>query len=208
MNDVRETTTNSEFLPTNQGDTMNAIQFDLGGGASLALPADVVAQRLIEGLRAKTSHTTTPRPRIGEYLAGQGGIYVGDILGDDGVLYGLVTSQEEDIGSAKWGPDGTLDLSQWDGLCNTNALRDKSPAAKLASGYERDGHADFYLPAQRELIVALANVPRLFGKDSWYWTSTPRSDCFAWAVDFEYGLVSFLDRNLEFRVRPFRRFSH
>lgn len=183
---------------------MNAIQFDLGGGASLALPADVVAQRLIEGLRAKPNHTTTPRPRIGEYLAGQGGIYVGGILGDDGVLYGLVTAQEEDIGRAKWGPDGTLDLSQWDGLSNTNALRDKSPAAKLASGYERDGHADFYLPAHRELIVSLANVPGLFGKESYYWTSTPRSDCFAWAVGFESGLVTSTSRCNEFRVRPFR----
>ncbi|THF54660.1 DUF1566 domain-containing protein [Pseudothauera rhizosphaerae] len=186
---------------------MNTIQFELGGGASLALPAHIVAQRLIESLQTAQQPPSAGRSRIGEYLTGQGGVYVGDIHGDDGVLYGLVTAQEEDIGSATWGPSGALDLSQWDGLSNTNALRE-SPAAKLASNYERDGHCDFYLPARRELMVALANVPHLFGKEGWYWSSTPRGDDYAWAVDFEYGRVLTSHRDYEFRVRPFRRFTH
>lgn len=187
---------------------MNAIQFDLGGGASLALPADIVAQRLIDALRAKPNYAPGSRPRIGEYLADQGGIYAGDILGDDDVLYGLVAAEEEDTGSAKWGDERELNLSQWDGLSNTNALRDRCPAAKLAAGYERDGHADFYLPARRELIVAQANIPQLFGAESWYWTSTPHGESLAWAVDFEHGHVGLNDRRDEFRIRPFRRFTH
>lgn len=187
---------------------MSTIQFDLGGGVKLALPAHVVAQRLIESLQAvHQHHPVAPRPRIGQYLVGQGGIYVGDILGDDGVLYGLIAAQEEDVGEAAWGPIGVLSLSEWDGLSNTSALRE-SPAAKLAGDYERDGHCDFYLPARRELMVALANVPHLFGKEGRYWTSAPRSDAYAWAVVFEYGYVRDYFRDYEFRVRPFRRFTH
>lgn len=190
---------------------MNTIQFELGGGVSLALPADLVAQRLIEGLRTQpqpSAPALVQHPKIGEYLAGQGGIYVGDILGDDGTLYGLIAATEEDVGKATWGQSGALPLPEWDGLSNTTFLRDRSPAAKLASDYERDGHCDFYLPARRELMVALANVPHLFGKESWYWTSTPYGENAAWAVVFEYGYVYYGHyRSREFRVRPFRRFT-
>ncbi|USY26678.1 DUF1566 domain-containing protein [Alcaligenes sp. 1735tsa3] len=184
---------------------MNTLQFDLGGGAMLALPTHTVAEKLISSLK----QTTAPAPgrrKIGEYLAGQGGIYAGDIQGDDGVLYGLIISQPKDVGTAAWGPDGRLDLSDWDGLSNTNTLRDKYPAAKLASDYEADGHCDFYLPSRREMMIALANVPDLFEKSSWYWTSSLRGS-YPWAVAFEDGNVSYNDRGIEFRVRPFRRFA-
>lgn len=191
---------------------MNTIQFELGGGALLALPADTVAERLIASLREKahplSSPTTRARHQIGEYTSGQGGIYLGNIRGDDGTVYGLVMSREEDIGKAAWGKDGSLDLSAWDGLTNTNSLLDRCPAAKLANEYEADGHCDFYLPSRREMMVALANVPHLFGKDSWYWTSSPRTESYAWAVDFEYGCVGYGNRGSEFRVRPFRRFTY
>lgn len=187
---------------------MSTIQFDLGGGVKLALPAHIVAQRLIESLQVMNLQPPARRHQIGEYLAGQGGIYVGDILGDDGVMYGLITATEKDIGKAEWGPNNTLDLSQWDGLSNTIALRDQSPAARLASDYASDGHTDFYLPARRELIVAAANVPRLFGDESWHWTSTQCRESSAWAVDFKDGYVHDDDRGHEFRVRPFRRFVH
>lgn len=187
---------------------MTIIQFDLAGGARVDLPADIVAQRLIERLQDQSKTILASRPRIGEYLHGQGGIYVGDILGSDGVLYGLVTGTEMDIGRAKWGPDGERDLSDWDGLSNTKRLRNESPAAKLASDYERDGHADFYLPARRELLIAAANVPHLFGKDGWYATSTPCGSGSAWVVDFEDGSVYVGGRLDEFRVRPFRSIIH
>lgn len=188
---------------------MTTIQFELGGGASLALPADVVAARLIDCLSSHQAPAilTNARPRIGQKLAGQGGIFVGDILGDDENLYGLIASVEADVGKAKWGPEGARDLSEWDGLGNTNRLCNESPAAKLASEYERDGHCDFYLPARREMMVALANAPGIFAKEGWYWTSTPRLEGYAWAVGFEYGTVTSDYRHYEFRVRPFRRFT-
>lgn len=189
---------------------MNTIQFDLGGGAVLALPAATVAEKLIGSLQQASAPTQAPaavRHRVGECLPSQGGTYAGDILGDDGVLYGLVIAEPKDVGKAVWGADGERDLSEWDGLGNTNRLRNECPAAKLASDYEADGHCDFYLPSRREMMVALANVPHLFEKADWYWTSTPRLSSYAWAVDFEFGHVSDYGRSHEFRVRPFRRFA-
>lgn len=184
---------------------MNTVQFDLGGGAVLALPTSTVAEKLIGSLKQATT-PVAGRHKIGEYLSGQGGIYIGDIRGDDGVLYGLIIAEPADVGTAAWGPEGDLDMSAWDGLVNTNALSEKYPAAKLAGDYEADGHCDFYLPSRREMMIALANVPDLFEKSSWYWTSSLRGS-YPWAVDFEDGLVLCLVRHHEFRVRPFRRFA-
>lgn len=153
--------------------------------------------------------TTVSRHKIGQYLEGQGGIFVGDFLAGDGSTFGLISSAEEDIGSATWGPEDELpDLTDWDGLTNTAALLDTCPAAKLAAGYTRDGHNDFYLPAQRELQLASANIRHLFGKAGWYATSTPYIRAYAWAVDFEYGTTFNYYRGLDFRVRPFRRFIY
>lgn len=149
------------------------------------------------------------RPRIGEYWPDQGGIYAGDFRADDGTVYGLIVADcGEDVGRASWAPDGERDLSDWDGLDNTQRLRNECPAAKLANDFRADECADFYLPARRELMLAAANVPHLFGKESWYWTSTPRMASYAWAVDFENGYVTPNLRFLEFRVRPFRRFIY
>lgn len=148
-------------------------------------------------------------PQIGEYWEGQGGIYVGDFRSGAGSVYGLIVGAEEDIGRARWAPEGDMpDLTDWDGLANTAALVESCPAAKLAAGYTRDEHSDFYLPARRELHLAAANVPDKFGKESWYWSSTPYSGSYAWAVDFEHGRTLSLNRHHEFRVRPFRRFIY
>lgn len=150
-------------------------------------------------------------PEIGEYWHGQGGFYAGDMRADDGTVYGLILADcdvAKDAGRASWGPEGQLALSEWDGLANTLALGGEYPAAKLAAGHAADGHSDFYLPARRELQLACATVPHLFGADSWYWSSTPRSESFAWAVVFETGSASNRDRLHEFRVRPVRRFVY
>ena len=149
------------------------------------------------------------RPQIGDYWDGQGGIYAGDFRGGDGSVYGLIVGAEEDIGRARWAHEGDMpNLTDWDGLANTAALVESCPAAKLAAGYTRDEHSDFYLPARRELHLAAANVPDKFGKSSWYWSSTPYSGSYAWAVDFEDGYTHDDYRYREFPVRPFRRFIY
>lgn len=187
---------------------MTTIQINLGGGASIALPADLAVKQLIEQLQNSAAQATCKHYTIGERVPGQGGIFAGDIRGDDGVPYGLIIPDKEDIGRAKWGQDGARNLSSWDGLVNTNRLRIQCPAAKLASDYEADGHVDFYLPSRREMMVAAANLPHLFGKESYYWTSTPYGSSRAWCVDFELGFVDVSSRYSEFRVRPFRRFIY
>lgn len=162
---------------------------------------------------------TTPQPAaahtslatIGEYWPEQGGIFVGDFRADDGTVYGLIVADcgtAKDIGRARHCENGERDLSQWDGLDNTQRLKNGCPAALLASQHTADGHADFYLPARRELQSACANVPHLFGPEDWYWSSTPYGEHTAWAVDFERGYTNNFRRFSEFRVRPFRRFIY
>lgn len=151
------------------------------------------------------------RPAIGDYWPGQGGYYAGDMRGDDGTVYGLIVADcgdTKDAGSANWAPDGERDLSSWDGLDNTRRLLNECPAAKLATSHAADEHKDFYLPARRELQLAAANVPHLFGDENWYWSSTHYGQSTAWAVDFEDGYTNDNDRRSEFRVRPVRRFIY
>ncbi|MFY3577311.1 hypothetical protein ACOTI8_31940, partial [Achromobacter xylosoxidans] len=67
----------------------DTIQLDLGGGSRLEVPARIAFEALFE--RLSSTPTRLSRPAlIGATLPGQGGIYAGDILGDDGTVYGLV----------------------------------------------------------------------------------------------------------------------
>lgn len=154
---------------------------------------------------------TSTLPAIGDYWLEQGGFFAGNFLDDDGRIYGLIVSNcgtAQDAGRARHCEAGERDLSQWDGLGNTQRLKNACPAAMLASQHTADGHTDFYLPARRELQLACANVPHLFGTESWYWSSTPYGESTAWAVGFEHGNTYDNTRRYEFRVRPFRRFIY
>ncbi len=194
--------------------TINNPTFNFHAGPPALASALVVA--LLRGDEQDEPDANAPvaaqaaagRPAIGEYWEGQGGIFAGDFRSGDGPIYGLIVAPEQDIGRAGWGPNGERDLSDWDGLDNTRRLGSECPAAKLAAGYTRDEHSDFYLPARRELQLGAANLHDTFGMESWYWTSTPRAEHFAWAVDFERGYTSGSSRVDEFRVRPFRRFIY
>lgn len=180
------------------------------GGLRLEIPASTLLGALSSYLASRPAQPVH-QAKIGEYLPGEGGIYAGDILGDDGVVYGLVAAAEDLSGVYTWGPDdGERQASDWDGLVNTTALlrHDKShPAARAAKAYSADNHADFYLPAKREMQIIAANLPHLFLPKP-YWTSTPYGSCYAWAVDFEHGGVRHWRRSSEFRVRPVRRFTY
>ncbi|CAB3959425.1 hypothetical protein LMG7053_05918 [Achromobacter ruhlandii] len=180
------------------------------GGLRLEIPASTLLGALSSYLASRPAQPVH-QAKIGEYLPGQGGIYAGDILGDDGTVYGLIVSSEDLDGVYAWGPeDGEREASSWDGLVNTNTLLNHGKshaAARAAKAYSADGHADFYLPAKRELQIIAANLPHLFQPKP-YWTSTPYGSTSAWAVVFEYGFVHFWNRGYEFRVRPVRRFTY
>lgn len=142
-------------------------------------------------------------PEIGKEC--HGGFYVG-IIGGFHIISALddiapvkFALGDEDIKGAK---------SAIDGPANTAALlgaKIEHPAAEHASAYRGCGADDWYLPSQRELTLALATVPDLFEKDGLYWSSTQLSPRHAWAIGFEHGLDGHWRKDLEFRVRPFRR---
>lgn len=180
------------------------------GGLRLEIPASTLLGALSSYLASRPAQPVH-QVKIGAYLPGEGGIYAGDILGDDGTVYGLVLSSDDLDGTYNWGPeDGERQGSDWDGLVNTNVLLRHGhahPAARAAKAYSADGHADFYLPAKRELQIIAANLPHLFQPKP-YWTSTPYGPYFAWAVSFELGIVGGWYRGDEFRVRPVRRFTY
>lgn len=119
---------------------------------------------------------TLPAP-IGAELGG--GIYVGPHFQPDGSVRHLVAAPES-LGDHKW-----------------------EAAQVKAKAYRGGGFDDWFLPDTNALTVALLNARGRFNK-AIHWASTPYDEGNAWAVDFEYGYVSFLNRGYEFRVRPFR----
>lgn len=152
---------------------------------------------------------TTDVPPIGAEWPGQGGINGGLFRGRDGQPDYYLIWAKEDAKDLKWGGYGSESesASKWDGLANTQALiaEDGHPAAEYAVSVTADGHADFYLPSQAELMMAWANVPELFSKE-WYWSSTQYSSSYAFFTSFPGAYTVTSGKLSEFRVRAVRRF--
>ena len=149
-------------------------------------------------------------PRLGTYWEGQGGIYVGVMPGIDGGRdYHLIASVDEGV-DLEWGPSGKRIEgadSKRDGSANTLALLGSGyphPAAAWASKYTKDGHTDFYLPAQRELNLCYATCAEKFEKDL-YWSSTQHSAAWAWCQYFSNGGQISHRQDFRLRARAVRR---
>ena len=69
-----------------------------------------------------------------------------------------------------------------------------------------DGHADFYLPARRELRLAWTSCPELF-TEGWHWSSTQNSARSAWCQYASDGLQTTDGKHNPGRVRAVRRFK-
>lgn len=178
----------------------------------LTLPSGNEAQFLgIMGERAapgQTQGTLTP-PAMGEYWPGQGGRFIctmpalfampaRHLIVGDGEAEDLTFGPSTDVPGAK---------SHICGAVNTAALlaSDKAhPAAKWASEYTADGHADFFLPAKLDMVMAHLCAPQLFKTSGWYWTSTQDSRNGAFVQDFEYGYSGWTSKDGKHRVRAFR----
>ncbi|SFY34431.1 DUF1566 domain-containing protein [Azotobacter vinelandii] len=151
-------------------------------------------------------------PPLGEYWPGEGGHNAGLVRGENGArnYYLIVPSGPAAEFKAAWGGYGSKTTgasSASDGLANTQALladNEEHPAASFAAGFTADRHSDFYLPSRRELQVAEANVPKLFGA-GWHWSSTQSSACTAYGVSFSDGYQYYGAKTDEARVRPVRR---
>lgn len=151
-------------------------------------------------------------PRVGTVWEGQGGIYVGVMTGENGAPnYHLIASADEGI-ELEWGPYGKLIEgadSTRDGIANTKALlasKHAHPAAKWAAEYTKDGHSDFYLPAQRELNLCYATVAEQFSKN-WCWSSTQFSANYAWGQGFGGGSQYGASKDYSYRARAVRRIT-
>lgn len=149
-------------------------------------------------------------PIPGDYWVGQGGIYAGIMPALDGARpYHLILSVDEvaDVVWGSYGHDEDEATSRHDGLENTRALiesKQDHPAALWAELYEKDGHTDFYLPAQRELNLAYATCAENFEK-AWYWSSTQYSAYGAWGQTFVDGNQGTAYKDLAGRARAVRR---
>lgn len=159
---------------------------------------------------ASRSSAPSDIPALGAYWPGQGGLNGGLVHahGDVPAHYKIIA--KEDVGAHAWGPRGKESgaISKTDGMANTIELcggDDKYPAASACAEYQADGHHDFYLPACAELYHCWVNVPDLFAKDCYYWSSSQRSAHYAFFMHFADGYQINDDEDYELRVRPVRR---
>lgn len=159
---------------------------------------------------------TAPRPvRIGEYWAEEGGVLAGLMRGENGKPdYFLIvpTDPAAEIESIEWGGKDKNEenaCSEFDGQANTLALavdnEIEHPAAQWAHELAIGKFDNFYLPSRRELALMYANVPELFKKGAWYWSSTQYSEASAWIQNVYPGNPDQLLEGRLTRARAVRR---
>jgi len=184
---------------------------------NLTVPADaLICNQLLAGVdtlppdaRASADSAALTPPAHGEYWTGQGGHYICTQPALLGLPARHLIFGAGEIDDLTFGPQlDVLDArSQLDGKSNTAALlaahRDHA-AAKWASEYQADGHADFHLPSRMDLLMAYVCAPKLFKTSGWYWSSTQLSRNGAFVQDFEYGYSYWLGKDYERRVRACR----
>lgn len=177
------------------------------------LMAGLLAQTLPPVANVQPVQVAAGVPALGAEWPGQGGLNGGLIPARGDVPAHYLIIAKGDIGDHEWGGRGIelKGLSKTDGYTNTQVLignddERKYPAADACAEYQADGHHDFYLPACAELYHCWVNVPDLFAKDTWYWSSTQRSAYGAFDMIFGDGYQSSGDKSYELRGRPVRRF--
>ena len=197
-----------EMITLKHGDT--TIKMPASSLAKLAV-ASVFAQVLptAANVQSATSHSI---PELGAIWPGQGGFNGGLVAARGDVPEHYLIVAAKDVGDREWGGRGieVKGLSKTDGHTNTQVLignddERQYPAADACAEYQTDGHHDFYLPAAAEQYHCWLNVPDLFAKDTWYWSSTQRSADDAFLMVFDVGSQRNNGKNLELRVRPVRR---
>ena len=198
-----------EMITLKHGET--TIKMPASSLAKLAM-ASVFAQVLPPAANVQPIAPTNI-PALGAEWPGQGGFNGGLVAARGDVPAHYLIIAKDDIGDFEWGGRGVevKGLSKTDGYTNTQVLignddERKYPAADACAEYRADGHHDFYLPAAAELYHCWVNVPELFAKDCYCWSSTQRSADFAFFMDFDVGYQDSSDKGNELRVRPVRRF--
>ena len=135
-----------------------------------------------------TTETQTAIPVIGQSWPEQGGIYIGSRLIGGQVHHVVI-------------PGGV----EFDHV----GIPFSRVQSVVSEGDELNGFSDWRAPDQEDLMLAYINAREHFDKGDWYWSRSEHHG-WPWAVDFEVGYVDnrSLSRRNEFRVRPFRCFTH
>jgi hypothetical protein len=165
--------------------------------------------------------TTQPQltlPPINHYWKEAGGIYIGEMLGENGgPNYQLIlpTDPRADLGNRVWGERGKIikDCHHVrDGRANTQAMaRAKNELAeailelKLAEVELEKYLSELYLASQAEAYYCWAVAADQFEK-CWHWTSTQYSAHSAWPQNFDDGTQDVINEDYSARVRLVRRF--
>ncbi|MEJ3589288.1 DUF1566 domain-containing protein [Pseudomonas bubulae] len=197
-----------EMITLKHGDT--TIEMPAASLAKLAV-ASVFAQVLPPAANVQPIYPHSV-PELGAAWPGQGGFNAGLVAARNDVPAHYLIVAAKDVGDHEWGGRGieVKGLSKTDGYTNAQVLignddSTKYPAANACAEYQADDCHDFYLPAAAELYHCWLNVPELFAKDTWYWSSTQRSANDAFTMYFADGRQYSNDKDYELRVRPVRR---
>ncbi|MHC8300703.1 Lcl C-terminal domain-containing protein [Pseudomonas sp. ZS1P83] len=183
-----------------KGTSERMVQLLMAGMLAHALPPAANVQPI----------TAYSIPALGAEWPGQGGFNGGLVAARGDVPAHYLIIAKGDIGDHEWGGRGKESgaTSKTDGLANSEALLSEGdhPAIEAVAAYTAEGHTDFYLPACAELYHCWVNVPELFAKDCYYWSSSQRSAGNAFGMVFGGGGQSINVKTSELRVRPVRRF--
>ncbi|MFP5419921.1 MAG: DUF1566 domain-containing protein [Gammaproteobacteria bacterium] len=196
------------------------IKIETPEGFKLSVPAHVVATTFISAALAQVGvvqQVAAPAqalsaqviPDVGVYWPEQGGINGGWVAAHGEVPAHYLVWASEDVGKHKWGgyEKESAATCKRDGQANTKALLAEGghPAAEAAAKYSADGHSDFFLGAAAEQYHGWLNVPGIFTKDRYYWSSSQRSADYAFYMYFDVGLQHNFGKVYECLVRPVRR---
>ena len=135
--------------------------------------------------RPGVASTILTPPAVGDDWAGQGGIYAGLSLTDDGLhaCHLILADTDRDL-EHNW-----ADAGAW------------------TAGLDIDGHKDFTLPNRVDGIVLYRRLRDRFALNDWHWLSEQHaqySDC-AWVQYFTSGNQGNFHKSNEYRARAVRR---
>jgi hypothetical protein len=145
-------------------------------------------------------------PKIGEIWKGEGGINGGPVANADGTLtWQILAPREigyvEGLAYGGYGVDEPGATSDIDGMANTIALCESStehPMAEFCRAVTCDGHRDYFQMAKRQAAALYANVPHLFGANS-FGLSTQYSANDAWFQGFGDGYQYLVHKGILYR---------
>lgn len=185
------------------------------GETTIKMPAPALARLAIDSVFAQMvpppdiqnicQHSI---PQLGTLWPGQGGFNGGLVAAHNDVPAHYLIIAAQDVGNHEWGGRGleSQATSKRDGFANTLILmEDDHAAAKAATSYSADGHNNFHLPSAAELYHCWLNVPELFVKDAWYWSSSQRSANYAFSMYFDDGHQDLNVKRYELCTHPVRR---